>query len=452
MGDRLTDLVIMSVDLFLNNCAHHNERPAFIWQERTYSYQWLSERIAWWQERLSGVASQVIAVVGDFSPESIAVCLAAWRCGYTVVPLSVHHAAQHAALLRIAEAECCVTIDAHDQAEISRLPYQPAHALYRTLHERGRPGLVVFTSGSSGQPKGAVHDVVELLDKFTRPRKSFRTIAFLLFDHLGGWNTIWYILANGGTAIMPRARTPHDVLHAVARHRAELLPTTPTFLNLMIYSEAYREHDLTSLQMISYGTEPMPESTLRRCRTLLPHVEFLQTYGLSELGVTRSKSRDSDSLWVKVGGEHFDTRVVDGVLQIKATSMMLGYLNAPSPLTADGWFHTGDLVEQDGEYLRFLGRESEVINVGGEKVFPAEVEAVILAMDNILEATVYGEANPIMGNIVCCTVRPQTMTGDLASLVKRHCQVRLARYKVPVKVAVSTDAQHGSRFKKQRMR
>ena len=84
---------------------------------------------------------------------------------------------------------------------------------------------------------------------------------------------------------------------------------------------------------------------------------------------------------------------------------MLGYLNAPSPFTADGWLDTGDLVEVDGEYIRFLGRHSELINVGGEKVFPAEVENVILELDNVAEALVYGERNPITGNIVCATVR-----------------------------------------------
>ena len=136
-----------------------------------------------------------------------------------------------------------------------------------------------------------------------------------------------------------------------------------------------------------------------------PDIKLLQTYGLSEVGILRSKSKSSDSLWVKVGGEGFETRVVDGMLEIKAKSAMLGYLNVPSPFTEDGWFKTGDAVEVDSEYIKILGRKSEIINVGGEKVYPQEVENVILEIDNVAEVTVYGEKNPIIGNIVCAKVR-----------------------------------------------
>ena len=111
---------------------------------------------------------------------------------------------------------------------------------------------------------------------------------------------------------------------------------------------------------MTYGTEVMPESTLKQFHELFPKVLLLQTYGLSEVGILRSKSKSSDSLWVKVGGEGFETRVVDGMLEIKAKSAMLGYLNAESPFTEDGWFKTGDAVEVDGEYIRILGRKSEM--------------------------------------------------------------------------------------------
>ena len=117
-----------------------------------------------------------------------------------------------------------------------------------------------------------------------------------------------------------------------------------------------------------------------------------------------SKSKKDDSLWVKVGGEGYETRVIDGMLEIKAKSAMLGYLNAPSPFTEDGWFKTGDSVEVNGEYIKILGRKSEIINVGGEKVYPQEIENVILKIDNVAEVTVYGERNPIIGNIVSAKI------------------------------------------------
>src|SRR4030095_13708529 len=123
--------------------------------------------------------------------------------------------------------------------------------------------------------------------------------------------------------------------------------------------------------------EPMTDSTLARLRQVFPTVELKQTYGLSELGIMRTKSRGSDSPFMQVGGEGYETRIVDGILWIRADSAMLGYLNAPSPFDANGWFNTGDEVEVCGEYLRVLGRRCEMINVGGEKVFPAEGEGIL---------------------------------------------------------------------------
>jgi long-chain acyl-CoA synthetase len=114
---------------------------------------------------------------------------------------------------------------------------------------------------------------------------------------------------------------------------------------------------------------------------------------------------------------------------------------------------TGDVVEQDGEYLRFLGRDSDLINVGGEKVYPAEVEGVIESMEDVAEAIVYGEPNGLVGNVVCATVKPVAPPLDGAQLavqVKRFCRERLERFKVPVKVRIADEHQFGSRYKKQR--
>src|SRR5690606_30667815 len=105
----------------------------------------------------------------------------------------------------------------------------------------------------------------------------------------------------------------------------------PTFLNFLIASRVYAAHDLSSVELITYGTELMPEATLKQVSEIFPNATLKQTYGLSELGVLRSESRDSGSLWLKVGGSGFETKVVDGILWIRSEANMVGYLNAPSP-------------------------------------------------------------------------------------------------------------------------
>src|SRR6185436_3535111 len=140
----------------------------------------------------------------------------------------------------------------------------------------------------------------------------------LLLDHIGGVNTLFYTLSNGGAIIAAPHRTPASICETIARHRVELLPTSPTFLNLLLLSGEHRRHDLSSLKLVTYGTEPMPLSTLERLGEELPGVKLQQTYGMTELGILRSQSRGNDSLWVKVGGEDFETRVVDNRLRIRA--------------------------------------------------------------------------------------------------------------------------------------
>jgi acyl-CoA synthetase (AMP-forming)/AMP-acid ligase II len=197
----------------------------------------------------------------------------------------------------------------------------------------------------------------------------------------------------------------------------------------------------------------MPLSTLNRVRALFPGVRLNQTYGLIELGVLRSKSKDDESLWVKLGGEGYKTRVVNDILEIKADSAMLGYLNAPSPFTEDGWFITGDVVEVSGEYIKVLGRKSEMINVGGDKVAPSEIESVIQSFDNVAEVTVYGEKHPLVGNIVCASVR-LILNEDkkiFSQKLRRFCRLHLQEYKVPIKIFFVTSEQHTDRFKKNRI-
>jgi acyl-CoA synthetase (AMP-forming)/AMP-acid ligase II len=431
-------------------------REAMVWRDRSFSYDGLRASVEEWSARIGaeGIAPGcVVSLEADFTPTAVALLLALIDRGCVVVPLTASVEANKPEFREVAQVERTIVLDEADRATVSATGRTADHPLLATLRARGRPGLVLFSSGSTGKSKAAVHDFVPLLDKFRVPRHVLRTISFLLFDHIGGVNTLFYTLSNGGSTVTVEDRSPDAVLRAIERHRVQLLPTSPTFLNLLLVSEAHRRYDLSSLTLITYGTEVMPESTLRRLREALPSVELLQTYGLSELGILRSKSRAPDSLWVKLGGEGFQTRVVDGLLEIKAASAMLGYLNAPSPFTEDGWFKTGDAVEVDGEYYRIRGRTSEIINVGGEKVYPAEVESVLQMLEGVEEVVVSGEPSALTGQIVKARVRLRAdeELADFRRRMNAFCRDRLPRFKTPQKVELVRDHFHGERFKKMRL-
>jgi acyl-coenzyme A synthetase/AMP-(fatty) acid ligase len=447
----------MFLDFMFRKFSEDKTKEAIIWRDKSYTYEWLLNSVNEWKQILkeNDVKAGTVAIMeADFSPRSVALFLSLIECGCVLVPLTSSVEAQKPEFIEIAEGEISFVIDEKDNFSLKKLDHKANHKYYMKLRELGHPGLVLFSSGSTGKSKASVHDFVPLLGKFEVPRHSLRAITFLLYDHIGGVNTMLYTLSNTGCIVTVEDRDPESVFAAIEKFKVDLLPTSPTFLNLVLLSEVYQRFDTSSLKTVTYGTEPMPEGTLKRLHKVLPTARLVQTYGLSEVGILRAKSKSSDSLWVKVGGEGFEIKIVENILWIKAKSAMLGYLNAASPFTEDGWFITGDVVEQDGEYIRILGRKSEIINVGGEKVYPVEVENVLQSMDGVEDVLVSGESNPITGQIVSATIRLKTdeSLSEFRKRMRLFCKDRLLNYKIPQKVVLVTEELHSNRFKKMRNR
>ena len=446
-------------DFLLERFAQAADEAAVVFQDRTTRYGELRSLIARWDgviERDGIRAGDVIAYIGDFSPNTIALTLALAGRGCVLVPLSRElDPARIAEFETIARVNRVYRFDPDDNVIESRknTPGEP-HPLVGQLRATGNPGLILFSSGSTGRSKAALLDLSEILKKFEVRKRVFRTAGFLMFDHIGGINTLFYVLSNLGTFFVMPSRAPDAILAGIEKYRLELLPTSPTFIKLILLSEAYRDYDLSSLRLVTYGTEPMPQQILERFMQVMPHLRLQQTYGLTEVGILRSQSKDNGSLWMRIGGEGYQWRVVDGILQIRSNATMLGYLNADAPITSDGWFITGDEVEVDGEYVRVLGRKSELINVGGIKVYPAEVEGVIEMLDFVESAAVRGEKNAIVGNVVCARVKLSNTChlshADAIAKIRSWCSERMERLKVPAKIEITEEAQHNIRFKKMR--
>ena len=446
----------MHIDFLLKNFKKKPSKKAIIWNEESITYDALIEKIFYFDKILKKnkiKSGSVVSLCGDFTPNSISLMLSLIQMNCIIVPLNNTSKNDFKTHFSIAEVQYKIEIDKKDRFNIEKLNDKKIiNEHLKKINKINKPGLVLFTSGTSGNPKAAVHDFSLLLKKFKIKKPAFRTVNFLLFDHWGGLNTMFYILSSGGTVISLRDRKPKSVCRLIEKYKIELLPASPSFLNLMLLSKSYLDFDLKSLKIISYGTEPMPKSTLALLNEIFPYVKLTQTYGLIELGVMQSKSKDNNSLWFKVGGLGYKTRVVDNMLEIKAESAMLGYLNAPSPFTKDGWFKTGDKVLQKGEYIKILGRESEIINVGGDKVYPQEVENVILEMEDVKDITVYGEKNPLIGNIICAKISLINIQNKKSfyKKMKKHCEQKLANFKIPIKIKLTTENQVNERFKKRR--
>lgn len=431
-----------------------SERVAFIHEGREVDYGSVVALIGDFYHRVldAGIQRGETAVVlGDYSPELFCMIMALCRNGNIVIPLTRTSVVEESVALGVSGCDWYVEFDAAGRdATFTNRGLKSDNALLDEFRQRGTPGMVLFSSGSTGRPKGILHDFNQVAQKFCKQRSPVVAIPFLMIDHFGGINTILAITSSLGAVVTVADRSVANICAAIEKYKVELLPATPSFLTLMMASNLYREYDLSSLKRITYGTEVMPQSTLDRVRAHFPAVDLLQTYGLSEVGVLRSQSREDGSLWVRVGGEGFQTRVVDGVLWIKSQYAMVGYLNAPSEFDEDGWFNTQDQVEVDGDYFRILGRVTDLINVAGQKVYPSEVESVILEVDNVQDVAVYGEKHNMLGNIVVAKIvlnKPEQVE-NVKKRIRQACLKKLASFKVPTKVVLIDGALHSSRQKK----
>jgi acyl-coenzyme A synthetase/AMP-(fatty) acid ligase len=443
----------MDISFLLNALSRNREAEAVVTKKRIYLFSDIyDEYIAAKQflEQYEINTGKIVSIIADFSAKSIALLIALIEKDCILVPISLS-VKEKDRYIAISQSEFVIDF-CESQPNIHKTDMAVSHEMLLDLKGKA-PGLILFSSGTTGEPKAALHNLCFLLEKFKKPGKVLQTITFLLFDHIGGFNTLFHTLANGGKLVLISSRDADVVCRSIERYKVELLPTSPTFLNLLLLNKMYEKYDLSSLKIITYGTEPMPQSTLDMLHRIFPNTTLKQTYGLSEVGIVSTKSESSDSLWVKIGGDGVETKIVDDILYIRTESAMLGYLNAPSPFDDDGWFNTKDKVElkEDG-YMKILGRVTDLINVGGEKVYPIEVEGVLLKFEGIKDVRVYGEKNPLTGNMVVAEVQiaSENNNKDFLKKLRSYCVENLERFKIPVKFTFVEHDLYSDRLKKKR--
>ena len=438
---------------FLDKLASFGERIAIYHDESSYTYSALAQQAKDYLATISHLppASQV-AILGDYDFKNIAFFLALLHAKHTIIPITSEQELDSKLAESSAQYLFCHT------HPTPLTPLTPATA--PTLKLSDASGLILFSSGSTGKPKAMIHNLDNLLAQFQdKKTKQLNMLLFLMFDHIGGINTLLNILSTAQSAIIPTNRKDiHHIASLIERYKITILPTSPTFLNLMLLNNVHTQYNLTSLKMITYGTETMPQSLLENLQRAFPKTRFLQTFGTSEVGIMQTHSEASGSLFIKLSDPNIEYKIVEGELWIKSKTQVLGYLNASMESFVDGYFKTGDLVERKlvngEEYIRIIGRAKEIINIGGEKVLPQEVEGVILTLDGVLDCLIYGERNAITGQSITCEVLIDPAKLDPQSIkktIRAHCKDKLQAYKIPTKVLCKDSLQTSARFKKKRI-
>ena len=385
---------------------------------------------------------QVVAIIGDLEPGTILTLLRLIDQQMIVVPLTNDTRPDHEYFFESALVDAVVF-----DGKVRHLQNKSKHPYIEHLRKKGHGGLILFSTGTTGRPKAILHDIEDFLIRFKTPRPALRTLNFLLFDHIGGLNTLFHTLYNKGVVITPTGRTVDAVLHTALESQVEVLPTTPTFLRMLLLSGSVPEKIPESIKIITYGTERMDQPTLDALCRLLPNVDFRQTFGMSELGILRVKSEARNSLYMRIGGEGVETKIANDVLQIRAETRMIGYLNAETPFDSEGWYDTKDVVEIKGDFMKVVGRSNDIINVGGLKFMASEVERIALDFEGVEFVKVYSVPNPITGEHAEIDLQTDPEMEFDTSSFRKFLSENLRPHMIPRRIR-HTKIEIGHRFKR----
>ena len=433
-----------------------NAQIAIIYNGKKYSYNELYIKIKEIESFIKGKikSGEVVAILADYSFVSIALFFALYENKNIIAPITSTSQKEIDGKVKESFSTKIINLE-NEKLVITNIKSEASHKIINDLQNSKCAGLILFSSGSTGAPKAMIHNLDTLVDSYgDKKQKQINMLVFLMFDHIGGINTMLNILSMNATMIIPQNRNADDICKLIEEYKIAVLPSSPTFLNLILINRSYEKYDLSSLRMITYGTETMPEGLLNRLKAVFSKVKFLQTFGTSETGIAATSSKSSSSTFMKIDDENLEYKIVDNELWLRSKTQILGYLNrSMESFTNDGWFKTGDLVELDNEgFIKIIGRNKEIINVGGQKVLPSEVESVLLGMDEIEDCLVYGEQNAITGQSVSCDVvlKSGVEADGLKILVRKFCKDKLDNFKIPTRVNVVQKTEFTERFKKSR--
>ncbi len=292
----------------------------------------------------------------------------------------------------------------------------------------GKCPVMILTTGTTGEPKGARHDWRMLLRAVRHPDEipGRRWLLSYNLNQFAGLQVVLHALASRATLVLARSRQPDDVIAAISEHGVTHVSATPTFWRLLVGRVDHATARRLPLQQITLGGEAAPESVIARLRSLFPAAQISHVYAGTEFGSVVSVRDGRSGLPLSVldrpDTADVQLRIVDGELQIRSRVGMLGYHEAGDD--AGRWRATGDLVEVHHGRIHFVGRTSEIINVGGAKVHPLPVEELLCSVEGVQLAAVYGRSNPVTGQIVVADIVsvPGTELTALEERVRKACQ------------------------------
>jgi long-chain acyl-CoA synthetase len=316
---------------------------------------------------------------------------------------------------------------------------------------------LMYTSGTTGWPKGVMathlnvfHNATEFGKVHFNPEDRIM-VATPIFHCWGLINGTFGMLSRGGTVITVERFFPEQALHDIERHRPTVFQGVPPMYNLLLKQPDLDRHDISSVVFCLSAATKMPENLIRQVEDRLKW-RYAEAWGLTEVSCVGTTTPYTETRIGSCGKgmDDAEIKVVDekgqslspgeqGELCVKGTCVTKGYLNKPEVTEAvfdrEGWFHSGDIAYIDGDgYAYIVDRKKDMINVGGEKVFPSEVEDMMLAHPKIKDLVIVGIPDELKGEAPKAFIQLKEGVNATEEEIKSFCRSMMAPYKVPVAV------------------
>lgn len=471
----------------VRRAAINPHRPALTFEGRTRTFGEFADEI----DRLATVLESGgvrprdrVGYVGTNHPAFLVTLFACARVGAIFVPLNFRLSAAELVYIigdsgtrtLIADAALAAVIDpVRDEIEVSRFialtpvdgweNYDELVAAARPIAAPEHPGaedvaVIMYTSGTTGRPKGAMlthgnlfwNNINSLLS-FDTQSTDVSLVCAPLF-HIGGLNvTTLVTLQKGGHVVLMPAFDPQEALRHIAEDRITTMFGVPAMFLFMAQTPGFDDADMSSLRFLICGGAPVPEPLMRRYGER--GVVFAQGYGLTEtaplalvMGIDESADR------IGAAGHHVlplsDVCLMDaagaqvgpggrGEVCVRGPQVMAGYWQnaaaTAAAIDADGWFHTGDVGQMDDDgYIYVVDRVKDMVITGGENVYPAEVESVLYSHPAIAEVAVLGLPDDKWGEAVTAVVALAPDASLTLDELREFARDQLAGYKLPLRL------------------
>lgn len=282
--------------------------------------------------------------------------------------------------------------------------------------------VTLFTSGTTGIPKKVTHNFNSITRFVKISERNIKSIWGFAYNptHMAGIQVFFQALLNGNAIVRLFGLSANEIHREINENFITHISATPTFYRLLLPCQ----ETFPSVERITSGGEKFNEKTILQLKVIFPNAKITNVYASTEAGTLFASENDVFS--IRPDYEHL-IRVHDGELLIHSSLM------GSSDINIKEWYNTGDLIEIIHEKplkFRFISRKSDMINVGGYKVNPLEVEETILTLAGIKDVRVFSKSNSVLGNIICCEV---VCDNDQISefSIRTFLQSKIQEFKIP---------------------